>query len=281
MELVAMKTRAMALSLALALAGQSARAAAEPFVWPDGAKAAVNLSYDDAIDSQLDNAIPALNKYGLKGTFYLVLSSGTVSRRLSEWRRAAAQGHELGNHTLFHQCSRAVPGHEWVTPDNDLDHVSVAQLAAQIRLGNSMLHAIDGRSERTFAVPCGDLGAAGENYIPAIQSEFVAIRSATGGVTADMWTLDPHAVSAATPSNVSGEQLIAIAKAAASKGTMANFTFHGVGGDYLAVSSEAHEELLKYLAANRRIYWTDTFISIMKYVEEQQRRHGSASGPPR
>ncbi len=260
----------LAVALVLALAGRSAPAAGKPFAWPDGTKAAVSLSYDDAINSQLDNAIPALNKYGLAGTFNLVLSSATVSKRLVEWRQAATQGHELANHTLFHQCSRAAPGHEWVTVDNDLDKVSVGQLAAQIRLGNAMLHAIDGRTERTFAVPCGDLRAAGENYIAAIKTEFVAIKSTPGGVTPDMWRLDPFAVSTAVPMNVTGEQLIAIAKQAAAQGTMANFTFHGVGGDYLAVSSEAHEELLKYLAANRGTYWTDTFINIMMYVKNQQ-----------
>jgi len=46
-------------------------------------------------------------------------------------------------------------------------------------------------------------------------------------------------------------------------GAMANITFHGIGGDYLSVSRQAHEELLTYLAANRDVYWTDTFITIM------------------
>ena len=260
----------LTIALLLAFAGQSAPAAGKPFAWPDGAQAAVSLSYDDVIKSQLNNAIPALNKYGFKGTFNLVLSSDTFSNRLVEWRQAATQGHELANHTLFHQCSRAAPGHEWVTVDNDLDKVSVGQLAAQIRLGNTMLHAIDGKTQRTFAVPCGDLRAASDNYIAAIKSDFVAIKSTPGGVTPDMWTLDPNAVSTAAPTNVTGEQLIAIAREAAAKGTIANFTFHGVGGDYLAVSSEAHEELLKFLADNRGTYWTDTFINIMMYVKNEQ-----------
>ena len=51
---------------------------------------------------------------------------------------------------------------------------------------------------------------------------------------------------------------------------MALLTFHGVGGDYLAVSREAHDQLLAHLAANRQIYWTDTFVSIMKHVRTQQ-----------
>ncbi len=98
----------------------------------------------------------------------------------------------------------------------------------------------------------------------------MAIKSTFGAVPPDMWALDPYAVGVATPTDVTGEQLIAIAKEAAERGTMANFTFHGVGGDYLSVSSEAHEQLLQYLAANKSTYWTATFIDIMKYVKAQQ-----------
>ena len=51
---------------------------------------------------------------------------------------------------------------------------------------------------------------------------------------------------------------------------MVNFTFHGIGGDHLSVSNEAHEELLSYLAAHRDVYWTATFLNQLKYVREQQ-----------
>ena len=90
------------------------------------------------------------------------------------------------------------------------------------------------------------------------------------GVTNDMKTMNPYAVSVATPFNVTGKQLIDIVKAGAEKGTMVNFTFHGIGGDHLSISKEAHDELVKYLANNKDIYWTDTFLNIMKYVKEKQ-----------
>ena len=53
---------------------------------------------------------------------------------------------------------------------------------------------------------------------------------------------------------------------------MFNFTFHGIGGDYVTTSTQAHEQLLAYLAAHRDAYWTDTFLSIMIYVKANQRR---------
>ena len=252
-----------------------AHATGARFAWPHGERAAVSLAYDDAIDSQLDNAIPALDRAGLKGSFYLTLANPSLRNRLDEWRAAAAHGHELGNHTLFHFCSAKVAGHEWVTPELDLDTMSAARMVAQVKLANTMLHAIDGRTERTFTVPCGDRMAQGGDYVDLVRTEFVAIKSGSGAVIADMDTLDPYAVGVTAPEGVTGAQLIALVQQAAQAGTMINFTFHGIGGDYITTSRQAHEELLAYLAAHRDLYWTDTFMNIMKYVKSQQAAHAA------
>ena len=259
---------ALLFSTAGALAGEVARPLAKAIVWPHGARAAVSLAYDDALDSQLDKAIPVLDQYGLKATFYLQLSQPSVSRRMADWRRAALAGHELGNHSLFHQCSSSAPDRAWVQPHRDLDRISVAQIKDQVTLANTMLHAIDGRRERTFTAPCGDLKAGGQYYLPAIAAEFVAIKAGGGsGAALSMDALDPYAVAVLAPVNLSGQQMIDIVKLAGARGTMVNFTFHGIGGDYLAVSAQAHGELVKFLAEHRDQYWTDTFINIMQHVK--------------
>lgn len=256
--------------LAAIVASPSTLAADVAFAWPDGRKAAVSLAYDDALDSQLDNAIPALDKHGFKATFYLPLGRGSVGGRLVEWRNAALKGHELGNHTLFHQCSGSAPGREWVEPQRDLDKTPVMAMKDQVLLANTMLNAIDGERERTLAVPCGESMAADGNYIDLVKAEFVAIKLGDGAVPLDMHVLDPHAVGVWAPEGASGEDLIARVEEAASKGTMVNLTFHGIGGDYLTVSGEAHQQLLEYLASRQDIYWVDTFINLMRYVRRQQ-----------
>lgn len=261
------------LTLAALLLAPYTAAADTPFVWPNGARAAVSLAYDDALDSQLDHAVPTLDKYGLKGSFYLQLSNPAVEKRMADWRRAAANGHELGNHSLFHQCSRRAPGHEWVQPQRDLDTTTAAQMQDQVRLGNAMLHAIDGRHERTYTVPCGDVLASGVDYLPGLRDAFVGIKVSGTAVTPSMATLDRYAVGVTAPEGLSGAQLIALVQQAAAQGTMVNFTFHGIGGDYITTSAQAHEELIRYLADNRRLYWTDTFLNIMTYVKKQRGDH--------
>lgn len=270
-----MKRAGLIAALAL-LAAQAAvpvhAAGPGSFAWPDGHKAAVSLSYDDALDSQLDHAIPALDRHGLKATFYLQLSRDPVRLRMEEWRKAARNGHELGNHTLFHQCSGSLPDRAWVEPQRNLDTTTAAQMQDQILLANVMLKALDGHDERTLTIPCGDTRAQDGDYRLRVAPAFVAIKWGSGGVIADMATLDPAAVPVDVPVGVTGAQLIARVEEAAKHGTMVNFTFHGIGGDYLTVSNEAHEQLLDYLAAHRDVYWTDTFVNIMRYVRAQQQQ---------
>ena len=84
--------------LALVL-GASAHAQ-QPVPWPHGKKAAIVLTYDDSLHSQLDIAIPQLNEVGFKGTFFL---NGTFPPEdVIRWRAVGAAGHELGNHSVFH-----------------------------------------------------------------------------------------------------------------------------------------------------------------------------------
>jgi hypothetical protein len=244
--------------------------AAEAFPWPDGKRAAVSLSYDDALPSQLDNAIPALDRHALKGTFYLVLAAESVRLRMRDWRAAANQGHELGNHSLFHQCSAAGADRAWVRPEQDLDATTAAQMRAQVLLANTMLTAIDGSTEFTYTVPCGDRRAKDVDYVDALRDAFVGIKSGGGAAIPDMWALDRAAVPVFVPVDTSGEQLIAMVDEAQRLGTMINFTFHGIGGDHLAISNDAHEALLAHLALHRNTLWTGTFRDQMRWVRDRQ-----------
>lgn len=267
-----MLTRIGYASAILVSIGSTGAQAEEPFRWPDGARSAVSLAYDDAVPTQLDNAIPALNRHGLRASFYLSLGMPTLQTRMEEWRAAAKQGHELGNHTLFHQCAGSTPDRAWVASHRDLNNTTAEQMRDQVTLANTMLHALDGKRERTFTVPCGDRIAGGQDYVDLVRDQFVAIKAASGAIVPSMRTLDLHRVPVATPTKVSGQELIAQVKQAGERGTMVNFTFHGIGGDHLSVSKEAHEELVRFLAANRKQYWTDTFLNIMKHVQREQRR---------
>ncbi|MES2581647.1 MAG: polysaccharide deacetylase family protein [Pseudomonadota bacterium] len=237
------------------------------YEWPNGAVAAVSLGYDDGLNSQLDHVLPALNKRKLRASFYVPINSPTLPGRMGEWRAAAAAGHELGNHSLFHGCS--AKGRDWVEPHRDLDRLVPAQLQEQVVAANTWLQALDGRTRRTFTPPCLDLKAGGQDFVAALKPHFVAYRAGLGEIT-DMATLDPYAVPIVFIEDWPVEQIIALVERAAAARTMAVLLFHGVGAEHMRVSTQAHDALLDYLARNRKRLWTDSFVNVMEHVRTQQ-----------
>ena len=264
--------------LPLALVGLTSVAAPEPlrpFLWPDGAKAAVVLTYDDGMDTHLDNAAPDLEARGLNGTFFVPGQSESLARRLPEWRALAVRGHELGNHAIFHPCLRSGPKgalREWVKPEYQLESYTVLRIRDELAAMNTTLLALDGESTRTFAYNCCDTTAGGVSYVDAIRPLFLAARAGEDRIAANVSTLDPMLVPSWAAANVTGAQLIAFAQKAVDAGGLAVFQFHGIGGQWISVSREAHRELLAWLATNRQTVWTDTFKRVTGHLVAEQKR---------
>src|SRR5260221_13981307 len=93
-----------------------ANASAQSNTGWNGKKCAVVLTYDDAINQHLDNAVPVLDSLGLKATFYITAFSSSMQTRMNDCKKLALKGYELGNHTLYHPCIGG-KGREWVKPE--------------------------------------------------------------------------------------------------------------------------------------------------------------------
>ena len=234
-------------------------------VW-NNKQCAVVLTYDDAIDIDLDNVIPALDSMKLKATFYLIGSSPVVNKRLNEWKKAAKSGHELGNHALFHPCDGSLPGRSFVSPDHDLSKYTVNRAVDEIRMNNVLLKAIDGKDKRTFAYPCGDLKAGGEYFYNGLKSDFVAARGVTGGLqTADQ--VDLTNINCYYIQNQPADYMIELVKKAEQTHTLCVFLFHGVGGGHsINESKEAHSKLLHYLKANEKDIWVAPMVEVANNI---------------
>jgi len=237
------------------------------FKWPGNYQAAVCLTYDDGLDSHLDVAVPDLDAHDLKGTFYCTGFSTSLRSRMEDWRAIVENGHELGNHTLFHPCDGEK--FDWVKPEYDLRTYTMPQLRDELRTASTLLTAVDGKKERTYAYTCSDFEASGISYVDSIRNMFVAARS-EGPIPESMDMVDIHFAPSWGVVDPTGDELVDYVKRAQEKGTIAVLMFHSVGGGYLNVSAEAHKQLLDYLEDNKEVIWTDTFITLMKYVKEHQ-----------
>ncbi|HTB24368.1 MAG TPA: polysaccharide deacetylase family protein, partial [Puia sp.] len=191
-----------------------------------GKKCAVVLTYDDAIDQQLDNAVPVLDSLGLKATFYITAFSSSIQSRMNEWRKLAENGHELGNHTLFHPCFGG-PDRSWVKPEYDLRNYTVERMVNETRMTNIFLQSLDGKTRRTFAFTCGDMKIGDSSFINGMKKDFVAARAVRNEMhkinEIDLYNVDCFVVN-----GESGVQLIEWAKKAMETNSLLVILFHGV-----------------------------------------------------
>jgi peptidoglycan/xylan/chitin deacetylase (PgdA/CDA1 family) len=216
-----------------------------------GRHAAVSLTYDDALVSQLDIAIPQLDAAGLEGTFFLM--GRQVGSNVPRWKAAAAAGHELANHTINHPCARGT----YETPvQYTSEAYTVDVLLTEVGVMNGFLEAMDGKRDHAFATPCGQTLAGGQDYIAPLQ------RAQGSTYIRDGKTL-PANVRGTGFVNASGDEMIRWVEGVRQAGVAGVIVFHGVGGDYLNVSADAHKQLVGYLKAHEREIWTTTFSELM------------------
>jgi peptidoglycan/xylan/chitin deacetylase (PgdA/CDA1 family) len=254
--------------VALALTGFCAApsVSAQAVDWPGGRKAAIVLTYDDSLPSQLDVAVPQLDAAGLRGTFFLNATFAPAD--VARWRAAAKAGHELGNHSLLHPCPAAAFAME---PQSNTERYSVKGMLREIAAMNTMLTAIDGKLARTYGVPCSQTIVGGEDYTEALRTSGLVRGVRTGGsgsaVVAEPGRLDRFRVpSRGFPETATGADLIAFVEEVRRSGGMGVLLFHGVGGDYQKVSAEAHRELLRYLKAHASEIWVAPFGEVMDAI---------------
>jgi sialate O-acetylesterase len=241
--------------------------------WPEGYKAAVCLTYDDGLDNHLNIVMPQLDSLGLKGTFFVQGNSGCLFRRMDEWRKLAASGHEIGNHSLFHPCDWKGMG-LGIYGDYDLTKYSYKKFINELRTANTLLKAVDGKETRTYAYTCSNYMVEGCDISDSLKYLFTSARC-DGPLPETMEGYNiykTHSWCVGEPNTA--EELIAYVDRARSMGTIAVFMFHNIGGNpgssYFNLDAAKHRALLKYLHDHKTEYYVATFREVMEYIRVKQ-----------
>lgn len=235
----------------------------------NGKKAAVVLTYDDAINEHLDNAVPVLDILGLKATFYVTAFSTSVQTRMNEWKKLAGKGYELGNHSLYHPCIGG-SGREWVNKEHDLRNYSVKRMEDEIRMTNLFLQSLDGKTSRTFAFTCGDMKIGDSSFINGMRTDFVAARAVRNEMhkinEVNLYNVDCYMVN-----NHTALQMIEWVKKAMETNSLLVILFHGVGGgNALNVAITEHRAFLNYLKQNEKDLWIAPMLEVAEHIKKSQ-----------
>ncbi len=263
-----MKSRLLiAFSFILLIADANTAAQTEkPHSW-NGKQCAVVLTYDDATNFHLDNVIPTLDSLNLRATFYVPGSSPSLYKRMDEWRDAAQKGHELGNHTIFHPCHGKSKNRKWVSPDYDMDNYTISRFMDEVRVNNTLLKAIDGKTVRTFAYTCGDTSIGDSSFVELLKDYFIAARGVKPGVnyidSTSLFNIKTFGVN-----NKTANELIKLIEEEKSKNAMITLLFHGVGGgNPFSMTTEEHSKFIHYLKQNESSIWIAPMVDVVKSFE--------------
>lgn len=239
------------------------------FQWPDGKKAAVSISMDDARPSQVDAGLPVLDRYGVKATFYL--SPPNIHLRQDAWRNAAASGHEMGNHTLTHPCS----GNFTWSRANALEEKSLDDIALELSRANDILTEMVGVAPRTFAYPCGQKYVGrGRNllsYVPVAGRQFVACRGFRDETVNAPGFCDLAQVMGVDSDDHPFDMIKAWIERAVAECGWVVFCSHDIGKyPRQAMAVDILEALCEYCVAPENGIWIDTVAAIGLYILEKR-----------
>ncbi len=241
------------------------------FAWPDGKRAAVSLTFDDARLTQVDNGHALLNKHGIKATFYL--NPDDMMRRLEGWKRAVKEGHEIGNHTLTHPCT----GNFDFSRQNALEDYTLDRMAAEIDGANDVIVKALGVKPKTFGYPCDQSsvgrGADSKSYVPLVAARFTTGRGWTGEASNDPAFCDLFQLVVTGSDERSFAALKALVEEAAAQGRWLILCGHEIAAEGVQTTrTDALEALCAYLADPKNGIWTDTVSRVGDYVREQRKK---------
>lgn len=249
-------------------------------------KLIVSLTFDDALDCHLDRAIPMLNQQDLCGTFFTNINAPAFAGRFPEWQAITQQGHELGNHTIFHP---AVSSKDYISEGNALENYTLDRMRIELETANQFLSALDGQRERSFAYPCCnrflgrpgltkkmlkllslertriagwvrdcpllDIYSSEQDYSCLMPDMFVAARGGGfGNRNKQIDAKDIYHVPCVSGDGLNSDQLLATVDSFQKNGNWLVFMFHGIGsGHHLQCDETDFKDLIDRLTTDRGI----------------------------
>jgi len=197
---------------------------------------------------------------------------GPWEKRKPEWKQLAADGNELANHTVHHPCllPEITPHSQDYTPQ---------MMEAEIKdAAHEIQQATGSQRGMTFAYPCGNMSfGMPEDQVrnAALYSQFIAENSFGARAYEGGSPQGPEDVNvlAVTDLGFTAEKdfptLLEMARPAVQAHNWGVYCFHGVGGDWLAITPETLDELATYFERHSEI-WTATFGDVLRYIQESK-----------
>jgi peptidoglycan/xylan/chitin deacetylase (PgdA/CDA1 family) len=241
------------------------------FRWPDGARAALSLSFDDARASQVEAGTALLDRHGVKATFFVVPAS--VEKQLAGWKKAAAAGHEIANHSLNHPCS----GNFAWARQKALEEYTLEKMRDELLDANRRIRELLDVAPETFAYPCGQKfvgrGLDTRSYVPLVAASFSAGRGWLDEEANDPAFCDLAQLTGVEMDGKEWDEILPLLERARETGRWLVLAGHEIGaGGRQTTRTAMLEKLLPYASDRANGLWLAPVGTVAKYVRDQRGR---------
>ena len=241
----------------------------KPFRWPEGKRAALSLSFDDARLSQIDRGLAVLDKCGVKVTFFVLPDN--VEKRLAGWQKAVAAGHEIANHSVTHPCT----GNYAFSLHNALENYTLEAIAKNIDGGAAEIQRLLGVKPVTFAYPCGQKfvgrGLDVRSYVPLVAERYIVGRGYLDEAANDPAFCDLAQATGMAFDDMDYEQMRKLVTDASAEGRWLILVGHEMGErGHQVTDAAALTALCQYARDPANGLWVDTVAAIGKYIRQQR-----------
>jgi hypothetical protein len=238
----------------------------------------VSLTYDDALPCHFESVAPLLEEHGLHGTFYVPCDE-TFFAHTDSWREVATQGHELGNHTVFQPIHGPAQSDEVY----DLGNYNPRRWTDEVRLANSILSLVDGRTVRSFGNPGNHNSVGAGKSLAAVEQLAsklcIAARGEQSLAPIDLTKINWFNLGTRNADGTNFEQLRIEIGRMCLRGGWLILSFHGVGSrDHeLHIDEDEHTRLVEWLATQQETIWTAPVRVVAEAIKPSRRALAQAA----
>jgi hypothetical protein len=210
----------------------------------------ISLTYDGTQMGHAEIAVPDLDDFGLKGSFYA--DPATLLDSYSAWRTAQSHAHEIGNGSLIGAA----------LPDGSLPAWTFEMIIDDIAEANDLIAELfPAQVDWSLGLPIGRPTCADEkDYGTKLRFAYPAIRSGQLGVNSADQTAASH-LRCVDPHSLTGSQLCEIARQAIQKPLWIVFAFDGIGAGTRSIDRSAHRELCDFLSQSQDLVHIEPVIA--------------------
>ncbi|MBX3119836.1 MAG: polysaccharide deacetylase family protein [Fimbriimonadaceae bacterium] len=210
--------------------------------WLDGRTSAVSLTYDGPDISHLETAVDTLERYELKGTFFV--DPPPMLDRADRWQAVANGGHEMGCHPFFSSTD----------PRGNLWNWTIEMVEEELRQNKRLFFEVfPNQTDFSFAYP-GDqtrclrstFDRTETSYREAIQRVFDIARCGEPGVN-NISSLDLGWIRSFDTEQMAGVDLIELVEQYCEPGSWTVLRFGPIGVGDRAIDARAHQQLCAWL----------------------------------